>query len=360
VQRVFSRIIQLLWSAVARKRAKAAIAAALLSGGLFATIDATRGSADDDQSAGSTSAAQRSEAAIQTFWRIYHGNDYDAIPQAQAELRRALRRDSDNATLYALLAATHFWHFGEAARDPQLDSNALAEDISTSVRLFRRALELDYYSEHVPGHISDDRLPGYLGITTVHAGLLARDANLVAQGDELLDFAVYQFPEFNNFNRWAAHNDDPKDSDAYQKALESLWQALDTCIGRTLDRGNPDIASYLHLQTSVGRKKVCWSEGDLAPHSFEGLLLNLGNGLVKGGQVEVARTIYASARYADNYDRWPYRHELEAVAASDLLTRAALYADADPSNDPALGVPGRGCVYCHATVAERARGSQGP
>jgi hypothetical protein len=27
----------------------------------------------------------------------------------------------------------------------------------------------------------------------------------------VLDYAVYQFPEFNNFNRWAAHNTDPKD-----------------------------------------------------------------------------------------------------------------------------------------------------
>jgi hypothetical protein len=28
---------------------------------------------------------------------------------------------------------------------------------------------------------------------------------------------VYQFPEFNNFNRWAAHSADPKDSDSYKK-----------------------------------------------------------------------------------------------------------------------------------------------
>jgi hypothetical protein len=42
----------------------------------------------------------------------------------------------------------------------------------------------------------------------------------------------------------------------------------------------------------------------------------------------------------------------ETIAASDLNARAALYADADPFNDPPPGVPNRGCVYCHATVSE--------
>ena len=123
-------------------------------------------------------------------------------------------------------------------------------------------------------------------------------------------------------------------------------------MGGSIDRTNPDVGPYLNLQTSVGRKKACWSAGDLAPHSFEGYMLNLGNGLVKAGQIEIARIVYANAQYARNYPDWPYRQVLETIMASDLNARAALYADADPSNDPPLGVPNRGCVYCHATVAE--------
>jgi len=38
--------------------------------------------------------------------------------------------------------------------------------------------------------------------------------------------------------------------------------------------------------------------------------------------------------------------------ASDLDARAALYADADPGNDPPLSVPNRSCVYCHAQLPE--------
>lgn len=299
-----------------------------------------------------------SDAAIERFWTVYHGNDYDSIAEVQGELQAALRHDPNNATLYALLGATHFWHIGEYARDSKPDQSVLQSDMPAAASLFEKAFQLDYYGRHLIGHINDDHLPGYLGITTVHVGQMGNNANIVAQGDQMLDYAVYQFPEFNNFNRWAAHNADPKDSVTYHKALESLWQGLDACVGSTVDRTNPDVGPYLNLQTSVGRKKACWSEGDLAPHSFEGYMLNLANGLVKAGQTDVARIVYANARYAKNYETWPYRQVLETIASSDLNVRAMLYSDGDASNDPPLGVPNRSCVYCHATVPEPSPGSR--
>jgi hypothetical protein len=302
----------------------------------------------DDQDA-----EDASKAAIQHFWDIYHGNDYAQIPQVQMELDRAIANDPQNPTLFALLGATHFWHIGEAARDATPKDPALAEDLPQAVDNFAKALDFDYYTKHFLGYVNDDHLPGYLGITTVHLGQFANDPALIAKGDQTLDFAAYQFPEFNNFNRWAAHNADFKDTATYQKALDSLWQGIDACIGGAIDRNHPDIKPYLNLLTSVGRKKACWWNGDLAPYSFEGYMLNLGNGLVKAGQVDAARIVYNNARYAANYNTWPYRGVLESIAASDLNARAALYTDDNPQNDPPLGVPNRGCSYCHATVPER-------
>ncbi len=295
-----------------------------------------------------------SRAAIERFWTVYHGNDYDAIPEVQKELERAIRLDPDNPTLYVLLGATHFWHVGELTRDPnwRANQNVLAQDMPTAAGLFQKALDLDYYSQHPIGYVNDDHLPGYFGITTVHTGQ-ELNPSLIAKGDGTLDFAAYQFPEFNNFNRWAAHLTDARDSETYQKALDSLWEGLDSCVGGTINRANPDVKPYLNLVTSVGRKKACWWKGDIAPYGFEGYMLNLGNGLVKAGQVDAARVVYANAKYADNYSTWPYRDVLEAIAASDLNARAALYAPgADSKKAPQLTVPDRSCAYCHATVPE--------
>jgi len=329
------------------------VAAALLC---FISLGHSSGrSAGSPVSAQDGQATSVSRAAIEKFWTVYHGNDYAAIPDVQKELETAIQSDPNNATLYALLGATHFWQVGEASRDPNAlaDRNILAQDMPTAAALFQKALDLDYYTQHPIGYINDDHLPGYLGITTVHTGQEFGDAALIAQGDGILDFAAYQFPEFNNFNRWAAHLDDAKDTATYKKALDSLWQGLDACAGAKVDRSNPDLKTYLSLATSVGRKKACWWEGDIAPYSFEGYMLNLGNGLVKAGQVDAARVMYANAKYASNYATWPYRDALESIAASDLNARAALYAPgANLKNAPSLNVPNRSCVYCHATVPE--------
>jgi hypothetical protein len=330
------------------------IPAALLGMATFWLFGATFSSGQSSEAGPRSTGRGVSDAAIQRFWAVYHGNDYASIPVVQAQLQGALEHDPNNATLYSLLGATHFWHLGEYTRDPKPDQNVLAQDMPTAAQLFQKALTLDYYGEHVIGYVNDDHLPGYFGITTFHTGQLANDPNLMAQGDQLLDYAVYQFPEFNNFNRWAAHNIDPRDSTTYKQALESLWQGLDACVNSTIDRMNPDLGPYLSLQTKVGRKKVCWPEGDIAPYSFEGYMLNLGNGLVKAGQVDAAKIVYANARYAANYATWPYRQLLETIAASDLNARAAAYADNNALTDPPLGVPNRSCVYCHATVAEPA------
>jgi hypothetical protein len=80
---------------------------------------------------------------------------------------------------------------------------------------------------------------------------------------------------------------------------------------------------YLSLVTGVGRKKACWWNGDIAPYGFEGLILNLGNGLVKAGQIDAARVIYANAKYADNYEGWPYRNVLEPRCEPSERTAAA-------------------------------------
>jgi hypothetical protein len=323
--------------------------------GSFVAVRYSSGS-DDEQSGAAEDLRDESTsvAAIKNFWAIYHGNEYDQIPEAQAQLETAIQSDPDNPTLYALLGATHFWHVGEASRDQNPNPSVLLEDMPTAASLFQKALDLDYYSGHSIGYIYDDHLPGYFGITTVHTGQQNGDPSLIAKGDAELDFAAYEFPEFNNFNRWAAYLTDPKDSETYQKALDALWQGIDACIQGRIDRSNPDLKPYLNLDTSVGRKKACWWGNDIAPYSFEGYLLNLGNGLVKAGEIDAAKVIYNDARYASNYATWPYRSVLETIAASDLNARAALYAQGDPSKEPPLGVPNRSCVYCHATVPEPA------
>src|ERR1700751_3658996 len=59
------------------------------------------GAGDDDHRDETDRGA--SKAAIERFWSVYHGNQYSAIPQVQAQLQTAIQHDPNNSTLYALL-----------------------------------------------------------------------------------------------------------------------------------------------------------------------------------------------------------------------------------------------------------------
>src|ERR1700693_952442 len=53
-------------------------------------------------------APDASDAAIEAFWRAYHGNDYREIAQVEGQLGNAIQNDPNNPTLHALLGAAHF------------------------------------------------------------------------------------------------------------------------------------------------------------------------------------------------------------------------------------------------------------
>jgi hypothetical protein len=131
-----------------------------------------------------------------------------------------------------------------------------------------------------------------------------------------------------------------------------MFQTFDACFGANVDRNNPDITPFLGLETQTGPKRVCWDD-DIAPHNLEGFLLFFGDLLVKQGNVDVARVAYNDVLKVRQYPSWPYQSLVQDRLSTDLNAKAALYADADPSNDPPLGANGqnRGCAYCHASSA---------
>src|SRR5262245_11207965 len=210
-----------------------AFSLALLVGALTTAPLAGGCTADDAALPDAGDPAISARSAAETFWNVYWGNDYAGIAGVQSALREAIAQNPNDAELPALLAATHWWHVSEAAaRERHPDPAVLSSDLPTALQLMRQAAQLDP---------DEDHYPGFVGVLMMHIGRRTNDANLVAQADQMLDSAIYRFPEFNGFNMWAGHNADPKDSPGFQKGLDALWNAVDGCDGEKLDRGNPAI-----------------------------------------------------------------------------------------------------------------------
>ena len=91
---------------------------------------------------------------------------------------------------------------------------------------------------------------------------------------------------------------------------------------------------------------TCSNDG-MAPHNFEGTLLELGDLYAKGGRLADAQFWYGIAQGFGRH--FAYRYQAIAdERVAHAAERVALYRDADPGNDPPLlGGGGAGCVYCH-------------
>jgi hypothetical protein len=143
----------------------------------------------------------------------------------------------------------------------------------------------------------------------------------------------------------------PADSERFREGLEWQWQNLDVCVGSRVDRANPDFKRYMAQATTEGTQRVCWN-GWIAPHNFEGFFLNMGDMLVKSGDWQTARTIYANARLSPTYAQWKYAPVLEARIEQ---AQANVSAFAKPPSQDRSGAPGSrmmfnstyACMACH-------------
>jgi hypothetical protein len=100
-------------------------------------------------------------------------------------------------------------------------------------------------------------------------------------------------------------------------------------------------------ETTSGPKRVCWNSR-IAPHNFEGFFLNMGDMLVKNGEVEPARKIYAIAKLSKGYESWSYKSLLEErIAQAD--ERAGQFHAPDPTHHPEIMFnSAHACTVCHA------------
>lgn len=256
--------------------------------------------------AATTSRSEAASKADELFWQTFHGGEYDKIQSTLEALTAAYLKTPNDAKTAAHIAWLHNWRVAERAR---MDSPpaTITDDTFVARRYFEEAVNLDP---------SDARYLGFLAGHTMAEGSLHKDERLTRKGYFMMLDAIEAWPEFNLFTGGYVMSRLPADSPQFRKGLEWQWEVLDTCIGEKLDRANPDYSRYLSLETTEGPKRACWNSW-IAPHNLEGFFLNMGDMLVKAGDWQTARKIYANARLLKTYPNWRYQAVLE-----DRITRA--------------------------------------
>lgn len=273
--------------------------------------------------------------AEQLFWDNFHAGNRDKIPDILIPLTAAYLENPNDAQIALLLAHTHLWKIAE--RDRNAQDPLITDHMILAEKYFEEALRL------AP---DDVRILGWLGSAKLAIGNIHQDEKATREGYFMLQDAVKAWPEFNQFTAGFAFSTLPATDDVFQEGLAYQWGNIDDCIGEEIDRINPDYQAYLHLETTTGSKRTCWNSW-IAPHNFEGFFLNMGDMLLKNGDVDQAAQIYRIAQLSEDYSSWPYKSVLEERLAN-LDSLAQQFKTGDPESEPEIMFNSTyNCMACH-------------
>jgi hypothetical protein len=283
-----------------------------------------------------TTRTDAARKADELFWRTFHGGAYDQIAPALEAQTAAYLAAPDDAVTASHIAWLHNWRMAERSR-----VSAVPATITDDAMMARR-----YFEEAVRLNPSDARTQGFLAGHTMIEGTLHGDERLVRRGYFMLLDAIDAWPEFNLFTAGYVLSRLPADSPRFKEALEWQWRNLDVCVGERLDRANPDFTKYMKLETREGVKRVCWNSW-IAPHNLEAFFLNMGDMLVKSGDWQTARKVYANARLTREYATWKYAGVLDARIAQAQENVASFNGAAGAPVRPIMINSAYACSACH-------------
>lgn len=274
------------------------------------------GGTPDKQAAKAPVAADQTHDAEVAFFDAlnHHPERRDS---AIAGLRQRVIDSPEDARAALLLGVGHLW---TAAENPPERARAL-EHLILAKHYLARAAELNP---------QDDRIPTWLLSAEIAiAEEEKRDADAAGWLAEL---------------RVHAQRDPCFHSVAF---AISVWDG-------SRDRAELGEAQrYLELAAACNAKDLSVRNMERWPHNVEGFLVALSDVALKRGDRARAMSALISAEAWPGSEAWPHRAQVEA-RRREFDARAALFADDDPTNDPAFIFERGGpvsCVSCHEADA---------
>jgi hypothetical protein len=272
-------------------------------------------------------AAARGEAG---FWDVLLGDDSSEAREQEVIglLETAVRRAPRDGRSHFLLAMLHLYRFGQrVVRFDAVSAEARSELVAANVS-FAAAVPLLW--DDVSGS-GDSRVPGFAAAAKYMQGVVEDDSGLRAAGLADLERSIEVNSFFNVFDYIPVLQFLPPSDPLFQQGFALFASYLE----------NPET-----LGCVVSQPEICGNAG-FAPRNLQGALVLFGDLYAKAGNLERADFWYTLGTALPDTASWSFLEILQDRKAN-AAARVALYADADPSNDPPIvGAGAEACSTCH-------------
>lgn len=269
------------------------------------------------------------------FWTVLHGVDHSAAKQEAclASLARAAKRDRQDGRSRFLTGMMHLYRFGQQVVRYDDAPPGADDELVAALAAFEEAVPLLW---DPVTQVGDSRAPGFVAAARWGLGRVRNDAALQAQGLAELEAAVDVNPFFNIFDTIPVAQAVPFD---------------DPQFATVMSRVTPYILDPNTISCVASQPEICGLQG-MAPHNIAGSLMLFGDLFAKNGNPDQAALFYSIAS-ANDSPSYAFHDAVQArllpTATEAATTRAALWRDGDPSNDPTvIGVGAEACRNCHA------------
>ncbi|HEX7183932.1 MAG TPA: hypothetical protein VF756_19030 [Thermoanaerobaculia bacterium] len=266
--------------------------------------------------AGATGAGRHPLAvkAEESFFATLNGNPKVRTAPLR-DLMTAYAVSPDDARVNLLLGLNHLW----LAAEGDMTNPTVIDHLILAEHFLARAQKLDP---------SDRRIPSWLAPVRLTLARIHNDKETREQSFRDIQTAYAEDPNFHSFTLALLAVDSDRKSPEFQRGLAALRATEGGCAG---------------AEDPSCENRPRW------PHNLEAFTTFFADYELKAGNADRARALLVRAQQNPDYPRWRFQSEVED-RLKNLESYAALYANADPGDDPPHLMANGGfmCQSCHS------------
>lgn len=280
------------------------------------------------------------------FFKSFNRSEYTAIPGLKAKFEEYLARNPNSGFALSRMGYLNLWFWQERYRQKSI--KASGTPIADCYKYFDAAFKI------FPNNMVHR---GFGSNCLMLAAELDGNDSLMAKATVEATRALSGLKEYAPFSLGYPFTLSETKEKRFRIGLEMLFKILDVCVGQEVNRQRPSLKGIEKLSEvrTTAYSYYCRNTV-MAPHIAEGLLLAIGDALLKDKQFDAAKLMYENIRISEGYSSWPFTGALDfrlanlESLANDFNKPTPPYEAPDYQVMTATGP--FACGLCHLASAE--------